>query len=96
METSSFDLPVNATPQEFVGWGGGLVIVPDLKITFPDGNRDLVLHYVSHTIQNNALCDHDERHPPRRGCRLWTYQIDAATGILARSARIENRHQAIR
>src|SRR5579864_6286571 len=38
--TSAFDLPVNATPQEFTGWGGGLVVVPDLKITFPDGNRD--------------------------------------------------------
>jgi alpha-galactosidase len=42
--SSAFDLRVNATPQEFTGWGGGLVVVPDLKITFPDGNRDLVLH----------------------------------------------------
>ena len=48
--TSAFDLPVNATPQEFVGWGGGLVVVPDVKITFPDGNRDLVLRYVSYRI----------------------------------------------
>ena len=39
--TSAFDLAVNATPQEFAGWGGGLVVVPNLKITFPDGNRDL-------------------------------------------------------
>src|SRR5580698_2207840 len=53
--SSAFDLPVNATPQEFAGWGGGLVVVPNLKITFPDGNRDLVLHYVSHTIQENTL-----------------------------------------
>src|SRR5262249_25086264 len=53
--TSGFDLPVNATQQEFAGWGGGLVVVPDLKITFPDGNRDLVLHYVSHAIRDNVL-----------------------------------------
>src|SRR5580698_8027374 len=53
--TSSFDLPVNATPQEFVGWGGGLVVVPDVKITFPDGNRDLALRYVSHIIHNDTL-----------------------------------------
>jgi len=33
---SAFDLPVNATPQEFTGWGGGLVVAPNLKITFPD------------------------------------------------------------
>jgi len=41
--SSSFDPSVDATPQEFVAWGGGLYVVPDLKITFPDGNRDLVL-----------------------------------------------------
>jgi alpha-galactosidase len=53
--TSAFDLPVNATPQEFAGWGGGLVVVPDLKISFPDGNRDLVLQYLSHKIAENTL-----------------------------------------
>ena len=26
--TSSFDLPVNTTQQEFVGWGGGLYVEP--------------------------------------------------------------------
>ena len=36
--TSAFDLPVNATPQEFAGWGGGLAVVPDLKISFPDAS----------------------------------------------------------
>ena len=46
-EAASFDLPVTTTPQEFIGWGGGLFVEPDLKITFPDGNRDLVLKYVS-------------------------------------------------
>ena len=30
--TSAFDLPVNATPQEFTGWGGGLVVVPRTAI----------------------------------------------------------------
>jgi alpha-galactosidase len=48
--SSSFDLPINTTGQEFVAWGGGLYVEPDLKVTFPDGNRDLVLQYVSHTI----------------------------------------------
>jgi alpha-galactosidase len=52
---SAFDLQVNATPQEFAGWGSGLVVVPDLKISFADGNRDLVLHYLSHTIRDNTL-----------------------------------------
>jgi alpha-galactosidase len=87
--TSSFDLPVNATPQEFVGWGGGLVVVPDVKITFPDGNRDLVLRYVSHSIQNNELSI-TMKDISRDVIVALLYQIDAATGILARSARIEN------
>ena len=34
---SSFESSINTTPQEFVGWGGGLYSEPDLKITFPDG-----------------------------------------------------------
>src|SRR5271170_7969776 len=39
---SGFDSSINTTQQEFTGWGGGLYVEPDLKITFPDGNRDLV------------------------------------------------------
>ena len=62
--SSGFDLPVNATPQEFAGWGGGLVVVPDLKVTFPDGNRDLVLHYVSHAIRGQRIDDHAQGHQP--------------------------------
>ena len=52
---ASLDLPISTTPQEFVGWGGGLYVEPDLKITFPDGNRDLVLQYVSHAIEGQTL-----------------------------------------
>src|SRR5580658_8714120 len=51
--SAAFDLPVNTTPQEFIAWGQGLYVEPDLKVTFPDGNRDLVLEYVSHTIEND-------------------------------------------
>jgi alpha-galactosidase len=53
--SSSFDLPINTTGQEFAAWGGGLYVEPDLKVTFPDGNRDLVLQYVSHAIEGNQL-----------------------------------------
>lgn len=88
--TSAFDLPVNATPQEFTGWGGGLVVVPDLKITFPDGNRDLALDYVSHTIHNNALTV-VVKDISRDVFVELQYEIDPETGVLARSARVENR-----
>lgn len=78
------------TPQEFPGWGGGLYTEPALKITFPDGNRDLVLHYVS---------GHADGHELRVVLRdierdvfvTLHYSIDPETGILARSAEIENR-----
>jgi alpha-galactosidase len=88
--TSAFDLPANATPQEFAGWGSGLVVVPNLKITFPDGNRDLVLHYVSHTIQNNTL-NIMLKDISRDVVVDLIYRMDEETGVLARSARIENR-----
>jgi len=88
--SSAFDLPVNATPQEFAGWGGGLVVVPDLKITFPDGNRDLVLHYVSHTIGDNVLTI-TLKDISRDVFVDLRYEIDPETGVLARSARVENR-----
>ncbi len=80
------------TPQEFAGWGGGLLTEPSLKITFPDGNRDLVLHYVSHSIAGNTLTIHlrDISRPIDVELR---YNIDPETGILARSAEITNNTQ---
>jgi alpha-galactosidase len=87
--TSAFDLSVNATQQEYVAWGGGLVKVPDLKITFPDGNRDLVLHYVSHTLQKNGVTI-KLKDISRNVVVDLMYDMDPATGILARSARVEN------
>src|SRR5271170_775474 len=88
--SSAFDLAVNATPQEFAGWGSGLVVVPDLKITFPDGNRDLVLHYVSHAIRDNVLTI-TLKDISRDVFVYLRYEMDSETGLLARSARVENR-----
>ena len=47
-EWASFDSSYTNTPQEYAGWGAGLFREPALKVTFADGNRDLVLHYESH------------------------------------------------
>jgi alpha-galactosidase len=54
-EAASFDSSNTTTPNEYAGWGGGLYVEPALKVSYPDGNRDLVLHYVSHTIQGDEL-----------------------------------------
>ena len=47
---ASFDSSTTTTPNEYAGWGGGLFVEPALKVGFPDGSRDLVLKYASHSI----------------------------------------------
>lgn len=86
---SGFEPPVNVTTNEFVGWGAGLYAVPNLKITFPDGNRDLVLHYLSHKIQGNTVTI-TLKDIERDVFVELRYEMDGETGVLARSARIEN------
>jgi alpha-galactosidase len=81
---------VNTTQQEFAAWGGGLYVEPDLKVNFPDGNRDLVLHYVSHTIEGNQL-EILLKDTSREVYVELQYRADAATGILRRSALVQNR-----
>ncbi|MGA8030562.1 MAG: alpha-galactosidase [Bryobacteraceae bacterium] len=54
-EISSFDPHQMVENEEFPGWGGPRYYEPALKITRADGNRDLVLRYVSHQIQGNDL-----------------------------------------
>jgi alpha-galactosidase len=87
---ASFDLPVNTTQQEFVAWGGGLYLEPDLKVTFPDGNRDLVLQYVSHTIDGNRL-NILLKDISREVYVELRYQADPGTGIVRRSAQVQNK-----
>src|SRR5258708_39697024 len=54
-EAASFDSSYTTTPQEYAGWGAGLFVEPALKVTFADGNRDLVLHYDSHETTANGV-----------------------------------------
>ncbi|QEE30233.1 alpha-galactosidase [Terriglobus albidus] len=89
-EVASFDMSLNTTPQEFAGWGGGLYVEPDLKITFPDGNRDLVLKYVSHTATADEL-DVVMKDISREVYVKVQYHMDSSTGVVRRSAEISNR-----
>jgi alpha-galactosidase len=88
-EWASFDSSYNNTPQEYAGWGAGLFAEPALKVTFADGNRDLVLHYASHTLRTNGF-DVVLKDIKRRVAVTLHYVVDPETGILARSATIEN------
>ena len=93
-EVASFDSPYNNTPQEYAGWGAGLYQEPALKVTFADGNRDLVLHYVSSSKPANGdghAFDVVLKDISRAVTVTLHYQMDPESGILARSATIENR-----
>lgn len=89
-EVASFDGPVTVTPHEYIGWGGVLYVEPDLKVTFPDGNRDLVLEYVSSDAKPNEISVR-MKDIERAVFVTLRYRMDAETGVLAREAAIENR-----
>jgi alpha-galactosidase len=89
-EWASFDSSYSNTPQEYAGWGAGLFMEPALKITFADGNRDLVLHYASHEEKPDGF-DVVLKDISRPIFVTLHYAIDPESGILARSATIENR-----
>ena len=88
-EWAAFDLTTTTTPQEYPGWGAGLFVEPSLKITFPDGNRDLVLHYVDHKIDGNKLTI-TLKDIERPVLVQLHYIVYPKTGIVARDATIEN------
>jgi alpha-galactosidase len=92
-EWASFDSSYSTTPQEYAGWGAGLFVEPALKVTFPGGNRDLVLRYQSHTTAANGF-DVVLKDIGRPIYVTLHYAIDPESGILARSATIENRGAA--
>ena len=92
-EAAAFDSSYNTTPQEYAGWGAGLYQEPALKVTFADGNRDLVLHYVSSSKPDGHSLDVVLKDISRAVTVTLHYQIDPDSGILARSATIEN-HEA--
>ncbi len=89
-EWASFDSSYTNTPQEFAGWGAGLFVEPALKVTFGDGNRDLVLHYVRHEIASDGF-NVVLKDIKREVFVTLHYAIDPGSGIVARSATIENR-----
>lgn len=88
-ELSSNELASTMTPFEFAGFGGGLTTEPALKVRLPDGSRDLDLRHVDHRIEKGALIVHLRDVSAAIDVRL-SYAMDAATGILVRSAVIEN------
>jgi alpha-galactosidase len=54
-DRSSFDPRQMMENEEYPGWGGPRYYEPALKVSRPDGDRDLVLHYASHRLDGNEL-----------------------------------------
>jgi len=87
---SSNEMPVSVTPYEFAGFGSGLTTEPALKVRFPDGVRDLDLRYAGHQDKGDRLIV--QLKDVKRAVHVaLTYAMDEATGILTRSAVVENR-----
>jgi alpha-galactosidase len=92
-EMASFDSPYTTTPQEYTGWGAGLFTEPALKVSFPDGNRDLVLHFVSWRLSGSGGAVVLLKDISREIYVELSYSFDKESGILARSASIQNREK---
>jgi alpha-galactosidase len=92
-EMASFDSPTTTTPQEYAGWGAGLFTEPALKVTFADGNRDLVLHFVKAASSSANSTEIVLKDISREIYVTLHYSMDSESGILARSVSIENREK---
>jgi alpha-galactosidase len=90
---ASFDLGANTTSQEFPGWGGGRYFEPCLKVTLPDGVRDLVLKYVSHKIQGDTL-QIELKDTAYDLAVTLIYRAFPESGIIRKHAVISNRTKA--
>ena len=88
-ELSSFDPHETLTNEEYPGWGGARYLDPCLKITRADGDRDLVLHYVSHRERADGV---DVEMKDIRDDIFVTliYTMDPDTGMLSRHTRVRN------
>jgi alpha-galactosidase len=94
-EVASFDLTSTTTPQEYPGWGAEFYNEPALKATFADGNRDVVLHFVSSHIEGDTLEIQLKDIASSLQVHLY-YRTFEDLGIIQRWSRIENQtNQAI-
>ena len=88
-DISSFDPRQMLENEEYPGWGGPRYYEPALKIAREDGNRDLVLAYVSHHIENDNL--DISLKDIRDGVEVTLhYRVYPDYGVIARSSTIRN------
>jgi len=88
-DISSFDPHQMLENEEFPGWGGPRYYEAALKITRSDGDRDLVLRYVSHHIDGDSLEIQMKDINDAVDVTLH-YRVYPAVGIVSRWATITN------
>ncbi len=93
-EHASFDSPETMTNIEYPGWGARYYNEPSLKVALADGDRDLVLHYVSHEIRGDTLVIRLKDIQYDLFVNL-TYKVFAREDIIRKEASIENRTQQV-
>ncbi|MBV8863960.1 MAG: alpha-galactosidase, partial [Acidobacteriaceae bacterium] len=88
-DISSFDPHEMIENEEFPGWGGPRYYEPALKIVRADGDRDLILHYESQSIEGDELTIvlRDIRDDIEAALH---YRVDPATGIIGRWVVVRN------
>lgn len=94
-DISSFDPHEMLENEEYPGWGGKRYYETALKISRADGNRDLVLRYLSHNTNGNELTIVLKDIKDDIEAELL-YRVYPDTGIISRRATIRNKtHQSL-
>ncbi|HCC58925.1 MAG TPA: alpha-galactosidase, partial [Solibacterales bacterium] len=89
-DISSFDPSATRTPEEYPAWGGARFYEPALKITRADGDRDVVLHYVSQREQPDGV-DIELKDIDDDIFVTLRYRVFQKEDIVSRQSVIENR-----
>ena len=86
---ASFNGPGEIVPEEYPSYAGTKYIDPCLKITFPDGVRDVVLEFASAEVIGNELRVHlrDAHYPVRLTLH---YRLHDAYDLLERFVTVHN------
>jgi len=85
-----FETREGRTAEEYPAWGGMRYGEPCLKVTFPDGNRDLVLKFDSQKIGSDIL-EITLKDISYGVFVTWRYRVFTAFDVIEKSVRVDNR-----
>ncbi|MCU0499726.1 MAG: alpha-galactosidase [Anaerolineae bacterium] len=92
-EWASFNHPEQLTPEEYPAYGDYKFIDPCLKVTFPDGTRDLVLRF-DHAEQDAQQLQIVLKDTHYALNVVLIYQVHPSLDLITRSIRLENQTDA--